>query len=156
MRRPCSRLILLTLTALTLVACELGVSWSSSEKTNAQLIFQSVEDARRAADSANRLPADWSPGSDAVEPVIDALDDAIIKASQVRNAVLTKAHPELPQRFRLEYLHALKELREYYQTGEMEGTEDPRDTLAEFTQWFFSNQHEFRWWRGYRSDVGLE
>ncbi|MCP1726523.1 hypothetical protein J2T60_000488 [Natronospira proteinivora] len=142
--------------ALMLTACELGVSWSGSEKANAQLIFESLEDARRAADAANQLPADWDPDGDAVAPVIDALDDALIKASQVQNTVLTKAHPDLGSRFRLDYMRSLRGLRSYYQTGEIEGREDPRETLAEFTDWFYSNQHEFRWWRGYRSDVGLE
>ena len=150
------RFLMMLLLPLALTACDIGVTWSNSEKENAKLIFESMEDARRAAAAANELPSNWVGGSEETEPVVDALDDAIIKASQVQGAVLTKAHPDLGSRFRLEYMRALNELRDYYQGQDIDSAQDPRETLAEFTDWFYNNQHEFRWWRGYRDDVGLQ
>jgi|GEM_PF-2279831 len=155
MARGAFQLLLIAVVGLTLSACDLGVSWNSSDKENAKLIFESLEDARRGANAANQLPDGWQGGSEETQPVIDALDDAIIKGSQVRSSVLTKAHPELGSRFRLEYMRSLRDLRDYYQGEDLDSPEDPRRTLADFTDWFYGNQHEFRWWRGYRDDVGL-
>jgi hypothetical protein len=140
---------------LSLTACDTGVSWDRGEKENAGHIFTSLEHARRAAQQANRLPARWEPGSEDVEPVVQALDDALIHASQVRQSVLIKAHPNLNARFRTDYLRSLRHLRDYYQTGDYDTAQHPGQTLGDFTEWFYQNQHEFRWWRGYQDDVGL-
>ncbi|MEA5444346.1 hypothetical protein VCB98_00755 [Gammaproteobacteria bacterium AB-CW1] len=153
--RQCSWMLLLAL-AVGLAGCEFGVSWDSSEKQNARHIFQSLAEARRAAGLANELPRHWEPGGETVEPVLEALDDALMHATQVRNSVLTKAHPQLSVRFRTEYRPALRDLREYFRSGEIDSETDPRETLGEFTEWFYSNQHEFRWWRNHRRDLGLE
>jgi len=149
------RWLLLGLLLAALSGCEMGVSWDRSEKENARHIFESLDQARLAASRANQLERNWEPGGESVEPVIEALDNALIHASQVRSSVLTKAHPNLGSRFRLEYVRSIRDLRTYYQSGELDGESDPRQTLGEFTDWFYTNQHEFRWWRSYRDDLDL-
>lgn len=155
MNQP-KRLLVLLLSCLALTACETGVSWSDQEKENARHIIESMQAARRAAETANQLPARWEPGDESVEPVIESLDEALGHVAQVRESVLIKAHPRLPGRFRSEFRESLRQLRSYYRTGEMDEGADPRNTLGEFTEWFYRNQHEFRWWRGFREDMGLE
>jgi hypothetical protein len=142
--------------AAGLAACEGGVAWNGAEKENARHVFRSLDAARAAATRVHELPARWQAGGEEVAPVIEALDDAILHANLVRQSVLTKAHPQLANRFRGEYQRSLGQLREFYRTGELPEREHPARVLGDFTEWFYGNQHEFRWWRGYRRDLGLE
>lgn len=134
--------------------CSQGVSWSEQEKENARHIFLSLEAARTAAREANQLPRDWTPDGAAARPVIDALNEALRHSAQVQQTVLVKAHPRLSDRFHAEFRPALEQMRDYFRTGELPPNADPREAIGEFSDWFYRNQHEFRWWRGYREDVG--
>ncbi|MDQ2068383.1 hypothetical protein [Natronospira bacteriovora] len=151
-----NRLLAVMLLTMMFAACETGVSWDRQERENASHIFKSLDYAHEAARRANRLPHDWEPGGDDVAPVINALDDAIIHASQVRQSVLQKAHPNLNARFRVDYLRSLQGLRDYYETGDYDSDRHPGNTLGDFSEWFYQNQHEFRWWRGYERDLDLQ
>lgn len=149
------RLLTVIAVSLALLAgCSQGVSWSDQEKDNARHIFLALEEARTAAREANQLPREWTPQGPAVEPVIDALNEAMGHAAQVRQTVLVKAHPRLSDRFHAEFRPALEQLRDYFRTGEMPPEADPRQAIGEFSDWFYRNQHEFRWWSGYREDIG--
>lgn len=137
-----------------LAGCSQGVSWSDQEKENARHIFLALDAARTAARDANQLPRDWNPGGSAVQPVINELNDALSHSAQVRQTVLAKAHPRLSDRFHAEFRPALEQLRDYFRTGELPPEADPRQAIGEFSDWFYRNQHEFRWWQGYREDIG--
>jgi hypothetical protein len=142
--------------AVALVACETGVRWDRAERENARHIFQSLQAARNAADKVYDLPARWEPDGEEVQAVIQSLDDAIMHANLVRDSVLTKAHPQLATRFRGDYMRSLRQLRQFYRTGDLPGRQHPAQALGDFTEWFYGHQHEFRWWSGYRQDLGLE
>lgn len=145
----------LALALPVLGACEDGVSWSGAEKDNASHLFRSLESASLAAQEANQLEPGWEPGSEEVAPVLNHLNNAITQALLVQESVLVKAHPELRQRFRSEYLPALRQLRNYYREGEYRSPYHPAERLGDFTEWFWGHQHEFRWWRGYEEDMDL-
>lgn len=149
-------LTIVTVLFALLAGCSQGVNWSDQEKENARHIFLALESARAAAREANQLPRDWTPDGPAVQPVIDSLNEALSHSAQVQRAVLVKAHPRLSDRFHAEFRPALAQLRDYFRTKELPSNTTPRQTIGDFSDWFYRQQHEFRWWRGYREDVGME
>ncbi|MGD8378791.1 MAG: hypothetical protein PVJ40_06000 [Gammaproteobacteria bacterium] len=139
---------LLAFTVL-LTACVSGIDWSPSDKSNARYIGRSLAEARRAAALANALPADFDPGDPKAGEVRNWLNRAYATATLVRDDILAKAHPELPQRFRNQYEPSLTRLLHYYRTGKPPGDPDPARALSDFYTWFVEHQPDFRWWDDY-------
>lgn len=135
--------------ALTLMfaACSSGLEWSEPERRNAQHLVRALD----ATSAAARLA-----GGEAVErmsaerrrEVGGLLQTARIQAALVDESVLTKAHGELPKRWRREFQPALAALARHYETGHAPAGRDPALRINEFLSWYRSAQPEFRWWPG--------
>lgn len=136
--------ICISIWALGVTGCvEDGVQWSEQERENARYIERSLDAAARAAELANRLPPQPRPAQ--AEPVVEELETALAHATAVTDTVLQKAHPRLWGKFRGEYQPALARLIRYYRGGAPQEGRQAARQIREFSQWYNSHQHEFRW-----------
>lgn len=132
---------------LLLAACSTGLEWSEPERRNAQHLVRALDATSAAArlagsDAVERMPAERR------RRVAEHLTTARIQAALVDESVLTKAHADLPKRWRREFQPALAALARHYETGLAPAGRDPALRINEFLSWYRSAEPEFRWWPG--------
>jgi hypothetical protein len=89
------------------LGCGSDSTWTPEEIGNASHIFSSLEADRRAAEIENLDEPGADDAQDA-EAAFEHRQRALDLARQVRDDVLTKAHPELIAHFRGEYQRSLE------------------------------------------------
>jgi hypothetical protein len=145
--RRVRRILLPFVAGLALAACPDGVQWSAQDKANARYIVRSLAATERAAQLVKELDARRASQAER-DVAAAAWRAALVDALQVNDTVLTKAHRDLPRRWRQHYQRSLAELAEHYRSGGRAPGAASATRLNDFLRWYSATQPEFRWWRG--------
>ena len=131
--------VVLMLLIVSSACSESGSSWTEAEKENIQYFFASGEMNRAAVAYSNRanMPFDESE-------YLDLQRSALADALKVKDAVLTKAHPDLPENFRSLYQRSLELSVEAFENNDNAASLKSSSLHDQWVDWYKAHRREIR------------
>jgi hypothetical protein len=117
--------------------------WTANEIQNAQHLLDSHEADGRATELSNVGGPGIVPAEE-YEEILRLKHRALDHARQVSDAVLAKAHPELPRHFRDEYERSLELLLDAFTGGAMTDSIEAGMLHDRWVDWWNANNEEVR------------
>lgn len=127
-----------------LLACAPEHGWSPEEIGNAEHIFEALTDDRRAAEIDNLEEEAGIGDSDKAEAALEHRERALRQARAVRDEVLAKAHPDLPQHFRQEFQRSMELFVRAASERESELEFEAIRLRVKFGSWYRRHAREIR------------
>lgn len=121
-------------------ACsEPAPSWSEAEKENIRHFLVSAESSRAATAYLNDADIPFVQ-----EEYLKIVKLALSEAKKVDDAVLAKAHPDLPERFRNLYQESLEKTVKAFETKDNEESVVASSLHDQWVAWFNQNRSRIR------------
>lgn len=134
--------LLVLLIALTSCSSEEHIEWTDYDKNNIKHFFASREANQQyvqLTNSGNSIKTSASP-----EQFLIRLKKALHEAKQLDNAVLAKAHPELPEKYRSLYQASLMHMIRAFENRDNRTSIKGTELHDQWVDWYNSNLKKIR------------
>jgi len=125
-------------------ACSNKPQWTPEERLNIEHFLNCEKADNVAARLANSGMGFSAMSSDEVAELLQLKKKALTEAQAVRDDVLAKAHPDLPQHFRLEYQRSLELQIRNLEVGDVSAEIEGSNLHDKWVDWINSHNEEIR------------